>query len=115
MRQTATLLAHHTLHTLEGKVAMITGGSRGMGAAHVDLFLKHGAKVVFEDIRDDLGKSLAAKYSEKDCRYLHLDVTNPEDWDAAVKTTQNTFGKVNVLVNNAGIFDYGSIEEMPFQ
>ena len=97
---------------LDGKVALITGGARGMGKAHVRGFVAEGAKVVFGDVLDEKGKALAASLSEDCCRYLHHDVTSEDDWAAAVETTVSTFGKLNVLVNNAGILRYAKISEM---
>ena len=76
---------------LAGKVALISGGARGMGASHVRMLVAEGAKVVFGDILDDEGKAVAAEVGDA-ARYLHLDVTKPEDWDAAVATALREFG-----------------------
>ena len=95
---------------LAGKVALITGGSRGMGAASARQFVTEGAKVVLGDILDDEGKALADELGEA-ARYLHLDVTSEEDWAQAVDTTEREFGALNVLVNNAGILRFGALEE----
>src|SRR4051794_14511424 len=95
---------------LAGKVALITGGSRGMGAASARQFVAEGAKVVLGDILDDDGKALADELGEN-ARYVHLDVTNEDDWAAAVETTEREFGALNVLVNNAGILRFGALEE----
>jgi NAD(P)-dependent dehydrogenase (short-subunit alcohol dehydrogenase family) len=73
-----------------------------MGASHVRTMVAEGAKVVFGDILDDEGKAVAAEVGEAS-RYVHLDVTKPEDWDAAVATAIGEYGGVDVLVNNAGI------------
>lgn len=98
---------------LAGKVALISGGARGMGASHVRTLVAEGAKVVFGDILDDEGKAVAAEVGRVNpgaARYLHLDVTKPEDWDAAVATAVSEFGHLDVLVNNAGIINVGTLE-----
>ena len=95
---------------LAGKVALISGGARGMGASHVRSLVGEGAKVVFGDILDDEGKAVAAEVGDA-VRYLHLDVTKPEDWDAAVATALGEFGRIDVLVNNAGIINIGTLED----
>src|ERR1700744_2629805 len=91
---------------VDGKVAVISGGARGMGAAHARMLVGEGAKVVVGDILDDDGKKLADDIGESS-RYGHLDVTQPDEWEAAVSTAVNDFGKLNVLVNNAGIVALG--------
>ena len=98
---------------LEGKVALITGGARGMGKSHVRHFIAEGARVVFGDVRDDQGKFVAAKLDEGSGRYVHLDVTSEDDWAAAVTATEEAFGRLDVLVNNAGILTFAPIAEMP--
>ncbi len=103
---------------LDGKVALITGGARGMGKSHVRSFLAEGAKVVFGDVLDDLGEAVTAELGEagfgpESCRYLHHDVTSEADWAAAVATATGTFGKLDVLVNNAGILVQAPITELP--
>jgi 3alpha(or 20beta)-hydroxysteroid dehydrogenase len=95
---------------LAGKVALISGGARGMGASHVRMLVAEGAKVVFGDILDDEGKAVAAEVGDA-AHYLHLDVTKPEDWDAAVATALREFGSIDVLVNNAGIINVGTLED----
>ncbi|NRQ40000.1 glucose 1-dehydrogenase [Nonomuraea sp. NN258] len=94
---------------LDGKVALITGGARGMGAAHVRLFLEEGARVVFGDVLDEEGKALA---EETGARYVRHDVTSPEQWRQAVGTAVEAHGRLDVLVNNAGILKYGRIADM---
>lgn len=84
------------------KVALISGGARGMGAADARMLVAEGAKVVIGDILDDEGTALAEELGDS-ARYVHLDVSRAEDWKAAVDTAVDTFGKLNVLVNNAGI------------
>ena len=90
---------------LDGKVALISGGARGMGAAEARLFAREGAAVVFGDLLDDLGQQVEAEINETGGKavYTHLDVTSEQDWDSAVQTAVSRFGKLDVLVNNAGI------------
>ena len=98
---------------LEGKVAIISGGARGQGAAEARLFAQEGAKVVIGDVLDAEGARVAAEIAEAggDAIFVHLDVTNEEDWQNAVSTTVSRFGKLNILVNNAGIWRMGTVEE----
>jgi 3alpha(or 20beta)-hydroxysteroid dehydrogenase len=95
---------------LAGKVALISGGARGMGASHVRTLVAEGAKVVFGDILDDEGKAVAAELGDA-ARYVHLDVTKPEQWESAVATAISEFGGIDVLVNNAGILNVGILED----
>jgi len=97
------------LGRLEGKVALISGGARGMGAAHAREIVAQGGSVVIGDILDQEGEALAREIGDK-ARYIHLDVTSESDWAAAVALAVATFGRLNVLVNNAGICTAGSIE-----
>ncbi|WP_281253287.1 glucose 1-dehydrogenase [Mycobacterium numidiamassiliense] len=94
---------------VEGKVALISGGARGMGAEDARLLVEEGAQVVIGDILDDEGKALAAEIGDA-ARYVHLDVTQPDQWDAAVATAVSEFGKLNVLVNNAGTVALGQLK-----
>ena len=98
---------------LAGKVALISGGARGQGAAEAQLFVREGAAVVFGDILDDEGKKVEAsiRASGGQATYVHLNVTREVDWRAAVATAVQTYGKLNVLVNNAGILFRSKIEE----
>ncbi|MGH2628633.1 MAG: SDR family NAD(P)-dependent oxidoreductase [Anaerolineales bacterium] len=90
---------------LDGKVALISGGARGQGAAEAETFAREGAKVVFGDVRDDEGRKVEAtiRANGLDAVYLHLDVTSEADWQAAVQTATSRFGKLDVLINNAAI------------
>lgn len=82
-----------------------------MGAEHVRRFVAEGARVVFGDVLDDAGRQLAAEIGA-DCHYLHHDVTSESDWAAAVAEARERFGRLDVLVNNAGILRFQSIAEM---
>ena len=98
---------------LEGKVAIITGGARGQGATEARMFAQEGARVVIGDIRDELGMQVEAEIRELggEAVYLHLDVTSEDDWQRAIETAEQQFGKVDVLVNNAAIVLRKDIEE----
>ena len=99
---------------LDGKVALISGGARGQGATEARMFAAEGAAVVFGDILDDDGRKVEAEIRELggQATYVHLDVTNEADWQSAVEAAVSEYGKLNVLVNNAGIVLGRSIEEM---
>ncbi|RUA01480.1 MAG: cyclopentanol dehydrogenase, partial [Candidatus Poseidoniales archaeon] len=98
---------------LDGKVALISGGSKGQGAAEAKLFAQEGAKVVLADILDDEGKKVEAEINETggEAMYLHLDVTSEADWAAAVRAAVDSYGKLDILVNNAGILLRKGVEE----
>lgn len=93
---------------VDGKVVLISGGAQGMGAAHAKMLVDEGAKVVIGDILDEKGEALAAELGDA-VRYVHLDVTEAEQWDAAVQTAVDTYGSLTALVNNAGIVALGKI------
>jgi len=88
---------------LAGKVVLISGGARGQGAAEAKLCVDEGASVVLGDVLDDEGKAVAESLGAA-ARYLHLDVTEEADWTAAVATATDEFGRLDGLVNNAGVF-----------
>jgi 3alpha(or 20beta)-hydroxysteroid dehydrogenase len=94
---------------VDTKVALISGAARGMGASHARLLVAEGAKVVIGDILDDEGKTLADELGTA-ARFVHLDVTQPSEWTAAAATAVEDFGTLNVLVNNAGIINYGPLK-----
>lgn len=95
---------------LENKVAIITGSAQGMGEAHARLFIKEGAKVVITDLNEEKGSALADELGEN-AIFVKQNVTSEDDWKNVIKETEEKFGPVNVLVNNAGITMSKSIEE----
>lgn len=99
---------------LDGKVALISGGARGIGAAIARRFLDEGAAAVVGDVLDDDGAALVAELGDR-VRYVHLDVTSPSGWDAAVNEAVTAYGGLSVLVNNAGIVNFGRIDEYPHE
>ncbi len=87
---------------VQDKIAIVTGGARGIGEAYVRLLVSEGAKVIIGDLLDVQGAALATELGSQ-ARYIHLDVTQPDQWREAVAFAVNTFGGLNILVNNAGI------------
>ena len=98
---------------LEGKVALISGGARGQGAVEARMFAEEGASVVIGDILDDQGRQTEAELQEfgYNVTFVHLDVTSESDWDAAVQAAVGAYGKLDILLNNAGILIRKNIEE----
>jgi len=95
---------------LDGKVALITGAARGQGEAEARLFVEQGAQVVLGDMRDDLGKQVATSLGNA-AIYRNHDVSHDESWASFCTAALEAFGKIDVLVNNAGILMTGSIAE----
>ena len=93
---------------LVGKVALISGAAQGMGAAMARLFVAEGAKVVIADIAEDAGRTLSAELGPA-ARFAKLDVRSPEQWRMTVAVATETFGGLDVLVNNAGILQLGNV------
>lgn len=93
---------------LNGKIALITGGAAGMGAAHARGIVAEGGKVVIGDLADDAGEELAEELGDS-AIFVHMNVTVAADWDKAVTAAQDAFGGLNVLINNAGIMGAGPI------
>jgi 3alpha(or 20beta)-hydroxysteroid dehydrogenase len=97
---------------LQGKIALISGGARGQGAAEARAFVAEGARVVIGDVLDDEGAQLAKELGDA-ARFVHLDVTDESSWAAAVRVAVEEFGALNVLVNNAGIMRLGPLDGQP--
>jgi 3alpha(or 20beta)-hydroxysteroid dehydrogenase len=96
---------------LDGKVAVISGGARGQGAAEARLFAAEGARVVVGDVLDDEGRAVAAELGPE-AAYAPLDVTDEAGWAAVVELAEERFGPVDVLVNNAGILQFQALHKM---
>ena len=98
---------------LDGKVALITGGARGQGAAEARLFAQEGAKVVIADVLDPDGMAVAAEINELggDATFVHLDVSSESEWQQAIEAAVSAYGKLDVLVNNAAIWRGGHVLE----
>ena len=97
---------------LAGKVVLISGGAGGLGAAFARHILARGGSVVLADLLDDEGDKLVGELGPQ-ARYAHLDVTDPEQWAAAVQFTLDEFGSLNGLVNNAGVSTGQFLEHEP--
>ena len=95
---------------LEGKVALISGGARGMGAEEALLFAREGAKVVIADVLDE-GRDIAAQIGGGQAIFARLDVTNEGDWQRAVSLAEEVYKRLDILVNNAGVSAVGGIED----
>ena len=98
---------------LDGKVAFISGGARGMGAEEARLFAREGAKVAIGDVLEEDGRRVEAEINESggDCLFLRLDVTSEANWQDAIAATVSRFGALHILVNNAGIGGVGGLVE----
>ena len=97
---------------LDGKVAFISGGARGMGAVEARVFAREGAKVAIGDVLDE-GSTVAQEIGETggDCFFVHLDVTSESEWKAAIDRTVAEYGRLDILVNNAGVSQWGLVHE----
>ena len=98
---------------LENKVALISGGARGMGAVEARIFAQEGATIVIGDVLVDEGHQVEAEIIESggECVFVHLDVTDEVAWQDAVAAAVTRFGKLDILVNNAGIARINTIED----
>ena len=101
------------MNRLDGKIALISGAARGIGAETARLMIEAGAKVAIGDVLDEPGRETARSLQAAggEAVYLHLDVTGEEDWAAAISAVTGRFGALDILVNNAGLFLGTSLEE----
>jgi 3alpha(or 20beta)-hydroxysteroid dehydrogenase len=97
---------------LDGRVVLITGAARGQGEQEARLFVAEGAEVVIGDVLDDQGEALA---KELGARYVHLDVSQEADWRSAVAATKEAYGRIDGLVNNAGILRFNELVSTPLE
>ena len=97
---------------LEGKVAFISGGARGMGAVEAQIFAREGAKVAIGDVLEE-GASVAQQITDSggDCFFVHLDVTSESEWKSAIDRAATEYGRLDILVNNAGVSQWGLVHE----
>ncbi|MFC4708953.1 glucose 1-dehydrogenase [Paraburkholderia caffeinitolerans] len=95
---------------LAGKIAIVTGGARGMGAATCRLFVDEGARVVIADVLEEEGQALARELGDA-ARFIRLDVTDEANWERVAAFTVEVFGRVDVLVNNAAVLKFAGITE----
>ncbi|MFJ5832390.1 SDR family NAD(P)-dependent oxidoreductase [Streptomyces sp. NPDC093089] len=100
---------------LDGRVVLVTGAARGQGEQEARLFAAEGAKVVLADVLDDAGEALAKELGEERAVFVHLDVTREEEWAAAVAVAKGRFGKIDGLVNNAGILRFNPLLSTPLE
>ncbi|MGW6021470.1 SDR family NAD(P)-dependent oxidoreductase [Streptomyces sp. NPDC055099] len=100
---------------LDGRVVIVTGGARGQGEQEARLFVAEGARVVVGDVLDDQGEALAKELGGDVAKYVHLDVSQEADWSAAVAAAKDAFGKVDGLVNNAGILRFNELVSTPLE
>jgi NAD(P)-dependent dehydrogenase (short-subunit alcohol dehydrogenase family) len=102
------------MRRLEGRVALVTGGASGIGKATAYRLAAEGAKVVVTDIQDEAGEKIVAHLVElgHDATYVHHDVSSETDWQKAVETAMTAYGGLDIVFNNAGVGDMGTIEEV---
>lgn len=98
---------------LEGKIAVVTGGARGIGAATVKRFVEEGAKVVIADLLEEEGEALAGQLREAgyEATFMGLDVSKEDQWHKVIEATEGLYGHLDILVNNAGIFPMQRLDE----
>ena len=94
---------------VSGKVAIVTGAARGMGAAFAQRLIEEGAKVMLTDVLDEAGRTTAQRLGDN-ARFMRHDVSSADDWTRVIKSTEDAFGPVSVLVNNAGIVTLSPLE-----
>jgi NAD(P)-dependent dehydrogenase (short-subunit alcohol dehydrogenase family) len=99
---------------LAGKITLVTGAASGLGEAIARRFVAEGARVIVADIDEAGGRKVAASLGSQ-ARFEPLDVTSEESWQRALGAAQSAFGRLDVLVNNAGVTTVGSIESLTLQ
>ena len=97
------------MNRLDGKVAIVSGGARGLGASYCRALVREGASVVLGDVLDEEGQGLADELGES-ATYTHLDVRDESDWREIASKAQHDFGRLDILVNNAGTSHLAPIE-----
>lgn len=100
---------------LDGRTVLISGAARGQGEQEARLFVAEGARVVIADVLDDQGEDLAKELGEGVARFVHLDVSREEEWQRAVAAAKDAFGKIDGLVNNAGILRFNELVSTPLE
>jgi NAD(P)-dependent dehydrogenase (short-subunit alcohol dehydrogenase family) len=105
------------MNRLDGKVALLSGAARGIGGETAQLMAQAGARVVIGDLLDDVGRQTVQtiRAAGGEVEYIHLDVTEEADWNAAIGLATSRFGKLDILVNNAGVFIGKAIEEISLE
>ena len=103
-----------TQQVLAGQVALITGGARGMGEAEARLFAQQGATVIIADVLDTEGAQLAHEIGDN-ASYMHLDVSDENNWAQVMGSIDEQYGGLDILVNNAGILRFATIEDMTLE
>ncbi|MFF3174533.1 SDR family NAD(P)-dependent oxidoreductase [Streptomyces sp. NPDC057900] len=100
---------------LDGRTVLISGAARGQGEQEARLFAAEGARVVIADVLDEQGEALAKELGEGTALFVHLDVSREEDWQAAVAAAKGAFGRIDGLVNNAGILRFNELVSTPLE
>ncbi|NED86533.1 glucose 1-dehydrogenase [Streptomyces sp. SID11233] len=100
---------------LDGRTVLISGAARGQGEQEARLFAAEGARVVIADVLDEQGEALAKELGEEAALFVHLDVSQEADWQAAVAAAKGAFGRIDGLVNNAGILRFNELVTTPLE
>ncbi|MCX4771849.1 glucose 1-dehydrogenase [Streptomyces sp. NBC_01260] len=100
---------------LDGRTVLISGAARGQGEQEARLFAAEGARVVIADVLDEQGEALAKELGEETALFVHLDVSQEADWQAAVAAAKGAFGRIDGLVNNAGILRFNELVTTPLE